>query len=73
MVLLGINAYAHDSAVALLDGPRILAFVEEERFNREKHTTAFPDRSLRWVLEHHGLDLSDVDELAFFLPKNSAF
>jgi len=67
VVLLGINAYAHDSAVALLDGPRILAFVEEERFNREKHTTAFPDRSLRWVLEHHGLDLSDVDELAFFL------
>src|SRR5262245_23149587 len=66
MYLLGLAAYGHDSAVALLDNDRIVAFVEEERFNREKHTTAFPTRALHWILAAHGLDLSDIDEVAFF-------
>jgi len=63
---LGISGYGHDSAVALVEDGRILAFVEEERFNREKHTMAFPEQSLRWVLEAHGLDLSDIGEVAFY-------
>ncbi|HXQ21649.1 MAG TPA: carbamoyltransferase [Candidatus Acidoferrales bacterium] len=67
MYFLGITAYGHDSAVALLDGAHILSFVEEERFNRQKHTTVFPERALRYVLEQHGLDLADIDEIAFFL------
>src|SRR5262245_27613417 len=67
LYLLGLSAYGHDSAVALLDGGRVVSFVEEERLNREKHTSAFPERALRHVLEAHGLDLSDIDEIAFFL------
>jgi carbamoyltransferase len=67
LYLLGLSAYGHDSAVALLDGARIVSFVEEERLNREKHTSAFPEQALRHVLTAGGLDLSDVDEIAFFL------
>ena len=67
MYLLGLSAYGHDSAVALLDGARIVSFVEEERLNREKHTSAFPEQALRHVLTAGGLDLSDIDEVAFFL------
>jgi len=66
LYVLGISAFGHDSSVALLDGARILAFVEEERFNRQKHTGAFPEHSLRHVLESRGLDLSDIAEIAFF-------
>jgi carbamoyltransferase len=63
---LGISGYSHDSAVALLEDGRIVCAVEEERFNREKHTGRFPTRALCWALQAHGLDLSDVDEVAFY-------
>ena len=43
MHILGITAYGHDSAVALLEDGRILSFVEEERFTRQKHTGEFPE------------------------------
>jgi carbamoyltransferase len=66
VLTLGISAFGHDSSVALLDGARVLGFVEEERFNREKHTGAFPVHALRDTLERHDLDLSDIDEVAFF-------
>lgn len=67
VVVLGLSGYAHDSAVAVVEGSRILAFAEEERFNREKHTGAFPDGALHWALASQGLDLSDVDEVAFYV------
>jgi len=67
LYLLGLSAYGHDSAVALLDGGRVVSFLEEERLNREKHTSAFPEQALRHVLTAHGIDLSDIDEIAFFL------
>jgi carbamoyltransferase len=63
---LGISSYAHDSSVALLHDARILSFVEEERFNREKHTGVFPTQALRHVLDTHGLDISDLDEVSFY-------
>ena len=66
MHLLGLSAYAHDSSVALMRDGRILSFVEEERFNREKHTGAFPHHALGHVLSAHGLDLGDIDEITFY-------
>jgi len=65
--ILGITAYGHDSAVALLEDGRILSFVEEERFTRQKHTGEFPENALRHVLERHGVGLADIDEVAFFV------
>jgi carbamoyltransferase len=67
VLLLGLTSYAHDSAVALLEDGNILTFVEEERFNREKHTGEFPEAALRCALERHGATLSDVDEVAFYV------
>jgi len=44
--ILGINCFAHDTAAALLQDGQPVAFVEEERLKREKHTKAFPNRSI---------------------------
>jgi carbamoyltransferase len=63
---LGLSAFGHDTAVALVGDGRLLSFVEQERFNREKHTTAFPAEALRYVLAANGIDLSDVTEVGFF-------
>src|SRR5205807_4306490 len=48
--ILGINCFAHDTAAAMLQDGEPVAFVEEERFNREKHTKAFPDRAIEFCL-----------------------
>jgi carbamoyltransferase len=50
----------------LHDG-RILGFVEQERFDRRKHSGAFPELALANLLDKHGVDLSDVEEIAFFM------
>ncbi|MVU82987.1 carbamoyltransferase [Nocardia sp. ET3-3] len=55
----------HDAGAALLIDGELVAAVEEERLNREKKTTDFPIDSVRWCLDHAGLELSDVDLFAF--------
>ena len=65
MNILGINCFAHDTAAALLVEGEPAAFVEEERLNREKHTQAFPDLAIRFCLEKAGIDIDDVDMVAF--------
>ena len=65
MNILGINCFAHDTAAALLQDGRPAAFVEEERFNREKHTKAFPDRAVEFCLREAGIGIRDVDMVAF--------
>lgn len=55
----------HDAGAALLVDGKLVAAVEEERLNREKHTSDFPIQSVRWCLEHAGLQLSDIDLFAF--------
>lgn len=65
MNVLGINCFAHDTSAALIVDGRLVAFVEEERLNRDKHTWAFPDRAIAWCLEHAGLSLRDVDAVTF--------
>lgn len=65
MNILGINCFAHDTAAALLVDGVPIAFVEEERFNREKHTTAFPDQAIRFCLAQAGIGIHDVDAVAF--------
>ncbi len=54
----------HDSAAALVVDGQIVAAVEEERFNREKHSARFPVRAIEYCLSEAGLALADVDELA---------
>jgi carbamoyltransferase len=65
IAILGINCFAHDTAAALLQDGRPVAFIEQERFNREKHTKAFPDDAIRFCLETAGLSIDERDAVAF--------
>lgn len=65
MKILGINCFSHDTAAALLQDGVPVAFVEEERFNREKHTKAFPDSAIEFCLRTGGISIADVDVVAF--------
>src|SRR6266513_2940349 len=60
MYILGINAYHADAAAALIKDGRIVAAVEEERFNRVKHCAGFPAESLRYCLQSAGIGIEEV-------------
>lgn len=64
--ILGISAYYHDSAAALLVDGEIVAAAQEERFTRKKHTDAFPMHAVRYCLEHAGLSLDELDAVVFY-------
>ena len=66
MRILGISAFYHDSAAALLDGTSIVAAAHEERFTRKKHDPGFPSRAVRFCLEWSGLSLDDLDAVVFY-------
>ena len=61
MKILGIVTRTHDSGLALLDDGVATIVLEEERFNREKHTTKFPFRSLKAAFDGQGLGVDDID------------
>jgi carbamoyltransferase len=65
-IILGISAFYHDSAAALLIDGEIIAAAQEERFVRKKHTADFPIQSCRYVLDEAGITLDDVRVVAFY-------
>ncbi len=64
--VLGISAYYHDSAAALLCDGEIVAAAQEERFSRRRHDADFPARAVAYCLEEAGVSLRDVDLVAFY-------
>ena len=66
MRILGISAFYHDSAAALIEDGLVIAAAQEERFTRKKHDAAFPDNAITYCLEEAGISLSDVDYVAFY-------
>jgi len=66
MNILGISAYYHDSAAALLRDGDIVAAAQEERFTRKKHDPGFPAEAVRYCLDEAGLALADVDQIVFY-------
>jgi len=64
--ILGLSAYYHDSAAALIEDGRIVAAAQEERFSRIKHDAGFPAQAAAWCLEAGGVKLSQVDHVAFY-------
>jgi carbamoyltransferase len=64
--ILGISAFYHDSAAALLVDGRIAAAAQEERFSRKKHDDGFPVRAIEWCLETAGLRTEDLDYVGFY-------
>ena len=66
MIALGISAFYHDSAAALVHDGEIIAAVQEERFSRKKHDSRFPINAVRWCLAQNGVAAKDVDCVAFY-------
>ena len=64
--ILGLSAYYHDSAAALIKDGSILAAVQEERFTRKKHDASFPKNAIRYCLESADVSPEDVDYLVFY-------
>lgn len=64
--ILGISAYYHDSAAAILVDGRIVAAAQEERFTRKKHDSLFPINACRYVLKESGLNFRDLAAVAFY-------
>lgn len=66
MRILGISAYYHDSAAALVRDGEIVAAAQEERFTRKKHDSSFPVRAVEYCLSEEGVTLDDVDHIVFY-------
>ncbi len=66
MRILGISAYYHDSAAALVEDGEVIAAAQEERFSRKKHDSKFPHRAIRWCLESSATRPGDLDLVAFY-------
>ena len=64
--ILGLSAYYHDSAAALIRDGDIVAAVQQERFTRKKHDPGFPAEAIEYCLEEAGIKLTDVDHVVFY-------
>jgi len=66
MYILGISAYYHDSAAALIKDGEIIAAAQEERFSRKKHDHRFPKNAIEYCLEYAGITANDLNFVAFY-------
>ncbi len=66
MYILGISAFYHDSAAALLRNDEIVAAAQEERFTRKKHDASFPGNAVRFCLSEGGVSIQDLDAVVFY-------
>jgi carbamoyltransferase len=66
MKILGISAFYHDSAAALIENGEIIAAAQEERFTRKKHDPGFPSNAVSFCLEYGGITLNELDAIVFY-------
>ena len=64
--ILGISAFYHDSAAAIIHNGNIIAAAQEERFSRKKHDSGFPKNAVNFVLDFAKISLSEVDHIVFY-------
>jgi carbamoyltransferase len=64
--ILGLSAYYHDSAAALIHDGKIVAAVQQERFTRKKHDPGFPAEAIEYCLEEAGIKMTDIDHVVFY-------
>tara|TARA_A100001011_G_scaffold20063_1_gene20391 strand:+ start:704 stop:2545 length:1842 start_codon:yes stop_codon:yes gene_type:complete len=64
--ILGISAFYHDSAAALVVDGKIISAAQEERFTRKKHDPSYPHHAVEFVLKNSNLKLSQIDHIIFF-------
>ncbi len=66
VTILGISAFYHDSAAAILRGGRVIAAAQEERFTRRKHDARFPTEAVRYCLAEAAVPLTELDYIVFY-------
>ena len=66
MRILGISAFYHDSAAALVEDGHIIAAAQEERFTRKKQDARYPENAIRYCLEEGALSLDELDYIVFY-------
>ncbi len=66
MYVLGISCFYHDAGAALVKDGQLVAAAEEERFNRKKHYSDFPELAIRYCLKEAGITIHDVDYIGFY-------
>ncbi len=66
MRILGISAFYHDSAAAIIEDGNIIAAAQEERFTRKKHDDAFPANAVKFCLRYSGFSLNELDAIVFY-------
>ena len=66
MRVLGISAFYHDSAAALVEDGRVVAAAQEERFTRRKHDASFPEHAIRYCVDAAGIRFDEIDWVAFY-------
>ena len=66
MRILGVSAFYHDSAAAMVEDGRIVAAAQEERFTRKKHDSGYPAQAIDYCLKEAGASLDTVDFVAFY-------
>lgn len=64
--ILGISAFYHDSAAAIIEDGKIIAAAQEERFTRKKHDSSFPANAVKFCLEYSQIDIDDLDAVVFY-------
>ena len=64
--ILGISAFYHDSAAALIIDGNIISAAQEERFSRKKHDSRYPYNAIEFVLKNSKVKLSQIDYIVFF-------
>jgi len=64
--ILGISAFYHDSAAAIIENGKIIAAAQEERFTRDKHTPDFPKEAIKYCLEESGFSIDELDAVVFY-------
>ena len=64
--ILGISAFYHDSAAAIIVDGQIVAAAQEERFTRVKHDSRYPFNAIEFVLKYSKINLSEVDHIVFY-------
>ena len=64
--ILGISAFYHDSAAALIEDGKIISCIQEERISRNKNDHRFPSLSIKKILEINNINLSEIDYIVFY-------
>ncbi|MDA7583429.1 hypothetical protein N8712_00190, partial [bacterium] len=64
--ILGVSAFYHDSAAALIKDGKIISAAQEERFTRKKHDSNFPYNAIEFVLKYSNIKLSNLDHIVFY-------